>query len=552
MTEDIRGGSSSPELASIRGASDSCEDASPLMDHARPCIPAIFVHAGAGFHSQQNEHVHLKACVSAAEMGMKFLKSGATATEAVEAALKVLEDEEITNAGYGSNLSIDGTVECDATIVDHFGRSGACGAVPNIKNPISLAKLILDKSSQPLSLRRVPPNILVSNGARAFAEEHGIPLYPNEALISKSSRNRFLRWREDLLLAQEKEKAGHATGASSSPQNCTPCDYRTSPPAESRTRFSRDHAAAVLTGTWNEGQTDSPLPGTPAETCDTAPGYLSFKGASLYSLGRSKDEARIDSLRADTRAMQEHSLRQRRKISPVKSYAEVANRVDQDSPTRSRKRQLDRKADTNQVEGIETKKRLMKSPENHDRITDTIGAIAIDSNGLIAAGSSSGGIGMKHRGRLGPAALVGVGTAVVPEAKGDRDFLTVATVTSGTGEHMATTTASQRCAERLYHGIRLGRDGKLVNEDDEDAIMQSFILDDFMEHKGVQNCPSVGAIGVMAVKKCRGGIYFYFAHNTDSFALASMGGYEKAPRCVMSRLNSTSGIATGARKLKLN
>lgn len=62
---------------------------------------------------------------------MKFLKSGASATEAVEIALKVLEDKEITNAGYGSNLSMDGTVECDATIVDHRGRSGACGAVPS-------------------------------------------------------------------------------------------------------------------------------------------------------------------------------------------------------------------------------------------------------------------------------------------------------------------------------------------------------------------------------------------------------------------------------------
>jgi taspase, threonine aspartase, 1 len=64
-------------------------------------------------------------------MGMKFLKAGATATEAIEASIRILEDKEITNAGYGSNLSIDGTVECDATIVDYLGRSGACGAVPS-------------------------------------------------------------------------------------------------------------------------------------------------------------------------------------------------------------------------------------------------------------------------------------------------------------------------------------------------------------------------------------------------------------------------------------
>ena len=61
-------------------------------------------------------------------MAMRVLKAGGTAIDAVEAAIRVLEDKEITNAGYGSNLSIDGVVEGDATIVDHLGRSGACGA----------------------------------------------------------------------------------------------------------------------------------------------------------------------------------------------------------------------------------------------------------------------------------------------------------------------------------------------------------------------------------------------------------------------------------------
>lgn len=64
---------------------------------------------------------------------MKILNAGGSATEAVEIAIKHLEDHEITNAGFGSNLTIDGAVECDATIVDHLGRSGACGAVPSKK-----------------------------------------------------------------------------------------------------------------------------------------------------------------------------------------------------------------------------------------------------------------------------------------------------------------------------------------------------------------------------------------------------------------------------------
>ena len=92
-------------------------------------ICAVFVHAGAGFHSFTNEKNHLAACNDSAKVAMTILKNGGTAVDAVEMAIKVLEDREITNAGYGSNLSMDGTVECDATIVDQVGRSGAVGAV---------------------------------------------------------------------------------------------------------------------------------------------------------------------------------------------------------------------------------------------------------------------------------------------------------------------------------------------------------------------------------------------------------------------------------------
>ena len=99
---------------SILGRSDLC---------------AIFVHAGAGYHSQTNEKNHLKACNDAAKVGMAVLKNGGNAVEAVEMAIRLLEDRDITNAGFGSNLTMEGIVECDACIVDHFGRSGAVGAI---------------------------------------------------------------------------------------------------------------------------------------------------------------------------------------------------------------------------------------------------------------------------------------------------------------------------------------------------------------------------------------------------------------------------------------
>lgn len=78
-------------------------------------------------------------------MAMLFLRNGCSAVDAVEVAIKALEDHEITNAGYGSNLAMDGTVEGDATIVDQYGRSGAVGAINGTESQCS-TQASFDKS----------------------------------------------------------------------------------------------------------------------------------------------------------------------------------------------------------------------------------------------------------------------------------------------------------------------------------------------------------------------------------------------------------------------
>ncbi|KAH8175475.1 asparaginase domain-containing protein [Sarocladium implicatum] len=574
-------------MAEVTYGTDGALERMLRLGHKMKQVPAIFIHAGAGFHSHQNEHVHLKACVAAAKMGMRFLKAGASATEAVEAALRVLEDKEITNAGYGSNLSIDGTVECDATIVDHLGRSGACGATPT--------KLILDLSNQPLSLRRVPPNALVGEGARTFAEENGMATFPNEYLVSKNARDRFLRWQDDLQHAEakiKKAKGGHSAGRSETNED-DPCRYDAIPTPDPTRTFPRDNAAAVMSGTWNEGQPDSPYPGTPAaETgsvtdSSSAPSYFRSGTSALTPSNRGAVRATVEQAVPGTMSLspdkQSPSARLRAHARPTafatsslskhmaagahesrsrSGASQNGNRDGADSPQIP----AANSESTSDFDGRQSKRLRLsdslglptadqsKHPSSHldgDHITDTVGAIAIDSKGHIAAASSSGGIGMKHRGRLGPAALVGIGTAVVPCAPDDEDGVTVAAVTSGTGEHMATTMASQRCAERIYHGTRKGPDGLDIKDDDEDAVLESFVVNDFMGHPGVKHCPSAGAIGVMVVKKTRSGYYFSFAHNTDSFALASMGGGEIQATCVMSRMPKGYKIAKGARKIRL-
>lgn len=114
-----------------------------------------------------------------------------------------------------------------------------------------------------------------------------------------------------------------------------------------------------------------------------------------------------------------------------------------------------------------------------DEITDTVGAIAVDCFGNIAAGSSSGGIGMKHKGRVGPAALVGIGTAVIPFEVEDFMKTSVATVTSGTGEHMATTIAAGTCAGRLYASSKRTNKGRSEPTSD-DNVIKAFVEGDFM------------------------------------------------------------------------
>ena len=183
-----------------------------------------------------------------------------------------------------------------------------------------------------------------------------------------------------------------------------------------------------------------------------------------------------------------------------------------------------------------------------DSVADTVGAIAVDAIGNIAAGSSSGGIGMKHTGRIGPAALVGVGTSVIPIEPEDEDKTCVATVTSGTGEHMATTMASTICANRIYTSSRKTQWGGIESTDDSDAI-KCFVERDFMGHPSVKNSSSAGAIGVLCMRKTKDGIWLHFAHNTDSFAIASMSSEDDRPKCLMSRNTGHGECMTGGRSL---
>lgn len=461
-----------------------------------------------------------------------------------------------------------------------------------MRNPINLARAILDMSSKPLSLRRVPPNLLVGQGATDFAWEHGIPVLPHDMIVSMNARDRYIRWKDDLRRAE----GGPMTPSNNSSVGTSQGgdDQLMDAEYEERVRSKqrRDHTNAILNGTWNEGQPDSPQLSPPAReiyaqdlryppsrrTPSPSLQYGDRSYLTIHSPSRSFSRISPSPPSKRTRYANHVSETQMRTNSLLVSgssgvgisskTAEDAGIVVSEDPLSTQGRPGSSDGPTSPADGLksssispplafsqegtaESPSKIFIREDDEDLITDTVGAIAIDMYGHIAAGSSSGGIGMKHRGRVGPAALVGIGTAVIPVDTEDEEHTCVAAVTSGTGEHMATSMASHKCAERLYHNTRRAVGGADIAATEEEA-MASFVQSDFTGHPGVRESNSAGAIGVMAVKKTVYGYYFYFAHNTDSFALASMHSNEKEPKCVMSRMGEHGTVVQGGQMIRLD
>ncbi|XP_034946315.1 threonine aspartase 1-like [Chelonus insularis] len=159
----------------------------------------IAVHVGAGQHSDSLKKKYQKLCREACKSGIEKLKNGGSSLDAVVEATVVLEDSALTNAGFGSNLTLDGDVECDASVMDGSKLLfGAVGAVSGIKNPVTLAKRLCEHQSNRISYGRVPPSILVGSGAQVWANEMGVATLPAEELISNKARKIYHHYKRKL------------------------------------------------------------------------------------------------------------------------------------------------------------------------------------------------------------------------------------------------------------------------------------------------------------------------------------------------------------------
>lgn len=286
-----------------------------------------------------------------------------------------------------------------------------------------VARKIYDQAYKSPGLSRVPPNFIAGEGAADFAWNNGIVIVPDDDLISPCARERYESWRKEILEweAECPEEAARDPFASWLRRPGVPHPI---------TRMEVDIQAK-----FNEAV--PPIPG---------PDDGIMYPTQLKS-GDSTDGSR--------------SMPQSDTVWPGSSISNQA------APTG-----YDRSAQDGTCEepSRDTKEPAKGRSGKMDTITDTVGVIAVDMFGHIAAGSSSGGIGMKHRGRVGPAALIGIGTHVIPVDPTDPEETTVAAVTSGTGEHIASSFGASTCASRLYYSQRMGRAGCFDNVGDEEAI----------------------------------------------------------------------------------
>jgi len=154
--------------------------------------PALAVHGGAGTILRSRMTDALEAEYRAGlENGLKagssILESGGSALDAVEAAVRALEDFPLFNAGCGAVFTHDGKIELDASIMD--GRRLSAGAVAfarNVKNPVSLARLVMEKTKHIL---------LAGEGANQFAREMGVELADDTYFFTQHRYDQLLEAR---------------------------------------------------------------------------------------------------------------------------------------------------------------------------------------------------------------------------------------------------------------------------------------------------------------------------------------------------------------------
>ena len=155
-----------------------CKSTEPSDTSAKPEIFGVVIHGGAGSIRNlppERESAYKKGLEEARDAAYAVLSKGGSAVDAVETAIRILEDNPIFNAGRGSVMDYYGDIRMDASIMDGKSlQAGAVASVRFIRHPISAARLVMDSCKHVL---------LTCEGAEQFARDHGLEMMPEEYFI---------------------------------------------------------------------------------------------------------------------------------------------------------------------------------------------------------------------------------------------------------------------------------------------------------------------------------------------------------------------------------
>ena len=142
---------------------------------------ALVIHGGAGHqtrgrYSDEEDAAYRNSLTQALLVGQALLKDGVSSVEVVEHVINIMENDSLYNAGRGAVLNKEGRVECDASIMDGATKNaGAIAGVSHLKNPISTARLVMEKS----------PHVMLSgSGAEQFARQFDVEFVKNEYFVT--------------------------------------------------------------------------------------------------------------------------------------------------------------------------------------------------------------------------------------------------------------------------------------------------------------------------------------------------------------------------------
>jgi L-asparaginase / beta-aspartyl-peptidase len=153
----------------------------------------LAIHGGAGVIERgsltpEKEAAYRASLNGALEAGARILRGGGSSLDAVEAAVKVLEDDPLLNAGRGAVFTAEGRNELDASIMDGRTRqAGAVAGVTRTKNPVSLARSVMEKSKHVM---------LAGVGADAFSLQQGLEQVDPGYFRTEERWQQFLQWRD--------------------------------------------------------------------------------------------------------------------------------------------------------------------------------------------------------------------------------------------------------------------------------------------------------------------------------------------------------------------